>query len=99
MVCTDGVHVVGKGSVPRCEGCAGKQARVPGVQEPKAVAGCAAGHDVHVAVGVTLYPVSIAKKSFQKGTDASTELNQMDGLALGQLGARNVAQGGKGCWC
>ena len=70
MVCTDGVHVVGKGGVPRCEGCARKQARVPGVQKPKAVAGCAAGHDIHVAVGVALDPVSVAEKSFQKGTDA-----------------------------
>ena len=99
MVCTDSVHVVGKGSVPRCEGCAGKQARVPGVQEPKAVASCAAGHDIHVAVGVALYPVSVAEEGFQEGTVASTELNQMNGLALGQLGAGNVAQGRKGCWC
>ena len=96
MVCTNGVHVVGKGGIPRCEGCAGKQARVPGVQEPKAVAGCAAGHDVRVSVRVAMNPVSISEKSFQKGADASTELNQMDGLALGQLGARNVAQGRKG---
>ena len=96
MVCTDGVRVVGKGGVPRCEGCARKQARVPGVQKPKAVASCAAGHDIHVGVGVALDPVSVAEKSFQKGTDASTELNQMDGLALGQLGARDVAQGWNG---
>ena len=93
MVCTDGVHVVGKGSIPRCEGCARKQTWVPGVQEPKAVASCAAGHDIHVAVSVALDPVSVAKEGFQKGTDASTELNQMDRLALGQLGARDVAQG------
>jgi hypothetical protein len=65
------------------------------VQKPKAVAGCAAGHDVHVAVGVALYPVSVAEEGFQEGTNTSTELNQMDGLALGQLGARDVAQGGK----
>ena len=95
MVCADRVHVVGEGGVPRCEGCARKQARVPGVQKPKAVAGCAAGHDVHGAVGVALYPVSVAEESFQEGTNTSTELNQMDGLALGQLGARDVAQGGK----
>ena len=93
MVCTDRVHVVGEGGVPRCEGCARKQARVPGVQKPKAVAGCVAGHDVHVAVGVALDPVTVAKKGFQEGTDASTELNQVDRLSLGQLGARDVAQG------
>ena len=92
-MCTDRVHVVGEGSVPRCEGRARKQARVPGVQEPKAVAGCAAGHDVHVAVSVTMDPVTVAKKGFQEGTDASTELNQVDRLSLGQLGARDVAQG------
>jgi hypothetical protein len=38
-------------------------------------------------------PVTVAKKGFQEGTDASTELNQVDRLALGQLGARDVAQG------
>ena len=99
MVCTDGVHVVGKGGIPRCEGCAGKQARVPGVQEPKAVASCAAGQDVHVAVSVTMDPVTVAKKGFQEGTDASTELDQVDGLGFGQLGARKVAQDRKGRWC
>ena len=93
MVCTDGVHVVGEGSVPRCEGRARKEARVPGVQEPKTVASCTAGHDIPVAVSVALDPVSVAKEGFQKGTDASTELNQVDRLALGQLGARDVAQG------
>ena len=96
MVCTDSVHVVGEGSVPRCEGCARKQARVPGVQEPKAMAGCAAGHDVHVTVCVALDSVSVAKKGFQEGTDASTELDQVDGLGFGQLGARKVTQDRKG---
>ena len=99
MICIDSVHIVGKGRIPRCEGCAGKHARVPGMQEPKTVAGCAAGHDVHVTISVALDSVSVAEKGFQEGTDASTELDQVDGLGFGQLGARKVAQDRKGRWC
>ena len=69
------------------------------MQEPKTVAGCTASHDVHITISVALDSVAVAEKGFQKGVDASTELDQMDGPGLGQLGARKVAQDREGRWC
>ena len=69
------------------------------MQEPETVAGCTAGQDVHVTIRVALDSVAVAEKGFQKGADASTELDQMDGPGLGHLGARKVAQDRKGRWC
>ena len=75
-----------------------EQARVASVQQPEALAGCAASHDVHVAIGLALDPVAIAKKGFQKGADASTELDHVDGARLGNQGARKVAQSRERGW-
>ncbi len=48
------------------------------MQQPKAVAGCAASHNVHVAVSVALDPVAISKEGFQEGANATTKLDQVD---------------------
>ena len=47
------------------------------------MAGNRAGHEVHVAVGVALELIAIAKKGFKKGADATAKLDQMNGASLG----------------
>ena len=79
----DGVHIMGERCVPCQKRGARQQARVSRMQKPYAVAGGAAGHDVHVAVGVLPNPVAIAKEGFQEGADATTELDHVDMARLG----------------
>ncbi len=56
------------------------------------MAGCAASHNVHVAVSVALDPVDITEEGFQEGANATIKLDQVDGARLGHQGARKIAQ-------
>ena len=75
MALADSMDILRKRRVPRCKIGAGEKPRLARMEEPSPVTDYCAGHEIHVAVSVSRYAVSVAQKGFRGSVDATAELH------------------------